>query len=391
LRIPPLSAIIGPATITLEEIMPDVPFGDLKRQTASLRGDLDGAVMRVLESGWYILGREVAAFEEEFAATFGARHAVGVGNGTEAIQLALVALGVGPEDEVITVPNAGVPGVAAIVLTGARPVFVDVDAQSYNLDPARLEAAITPRTRAVLPVHLYGRTAALDPILEIARRHGLDVVEDCAQAHGARYAGKVTGTLGRVGCFSFYPTKNLGACGDGGMVVTDDDDIARRLRQLRVYGWDRKYYSETPGGTNSRLDELQAAVLRVKLARLAAWNRARQERAAWYGEFLSAGPVALPAGPAPGEDHVYHLYVVRSPQRDALQVHLRARGIGTDVHYPLPAHLQPVYRSLGYQEGDFLVSEQLAREVLSLPMYPELTRVEVEAVAAAVRSFEEDA
>jgi dTDP-3-amino-3,4,6-trideoxy-alpha-D-glucose transaminase len=369
--------------------MPDIPFGDLKRQTASLRGALEAAALRVLESGWYVLGKEVAAFEGEFAAALGARHAVGVANGTEAIQLALLALGIGPGDEVITVPNAGVPGVAAIVLTGARPVFVDVDEHSYNLDPARLEAAITPRTRAVLPVHLYGRTAALAPILEIAGRHHFDVVEDCAQSHGARYGGKVTGTLGRVGCFSFYPTKNLGACGDGGMVVTDDDDVARRLRQLRVYGWSRKYYSETPGGTNSRLDELQAALLRVKLEHLPAWNRARQERAAWYGELLPAGPILLPAGPLPGESHVYHLYVVRSPQRDALQAHLRQHGIGTDVHYPLPAHLQPVYRALGYEEGAFPVSERLAREVLSLPLYPELTRAEVEAVAAAVRSFEE--
>jgi len=367
--------------------MPDIPFGDLKRQTAALRGELEAAVMRVLDSGWYILGQEVTALEAEFAAFCGARHAVGVANGTEAIQLALLALGVGPGDEVITVPNAGVPGVAAIVQAGARPVFVDVDEDSCNMDPAGLEAAITPRTRAVLPVHLYGRTAALAPLLEIAGRHGVAVVEDCAQSHGARYAGRVTGTLGRVGCFSFYPTKNLGACGDGGAVITDDDDLAQRLRRLRVYGWSRKYYSETPGGTNSRLDELQAALLRVKLRYLEEWNGARRQRAAWYGEFLPGRP----AGPLPGEDHVYHLYVVRSPRRDALQSYLRARGIGTDVHYPLPAHLQPVYRPLGYAEGAFPVSERLAREVLSLPMYPELTCAEVEAVAAAVRSFEEGA
>ncbi len=371
--------------------MDGIPFGDLKRQTAALRAELKAAAARVLESGWYILGKEVAAFEEEFAAYCGVRHAVGVANGTEAIQLALVALGIGSGDEVLTVPNAGVPGVAAIALSGARPVFVDVDERSYNLDPARLEAAITPRTRAVLPVHLYGRTADLAPILEIARRRGLSVVEDCAQSHGARYRGRVTGTLGDVGCFSFYPTKNLGALGDGGMVITDDDEIARRLRQLRVYGWSRKYYSETPGGTNSRLDELQAALLRTKLPHLDGWNRARQERARWYGELLSGSAVAPPAGPDPGQDHVYHLYVVRCRQRDALQSHLRRQGIGTDVHYPLPAHLQPAYRPLGYQEGAFPVSERLAREVLSLPMYPELTRSEVEAVAAAVRAFEEQA
>lgn len=366
-----------------------IPFGDLKRQAASLRGELEAAALRVLESGWYILGQEVTAFEEAFAAYLGVRHAVGVASGTEALQLALVALGIGPGDEVITVPNAGVPGVAAILQAGARPVFVDVDERSYNLDPDRLAAAVTPRTRAVLPVHLYGRTAALDPILEIARRRGLYVVEDCAQSHGARYRGQMTGTLGDAGCFSFYPTKNLGALGDGGMVVTQDDQLARRLRQLRVYGWSRKYYSDLPGGTNSRLDELQAALLRVKLPRLEDWNRARQERARWYDDLLAGSSVATPAGPAPGEDHVYHLYVVRSTQRDALQTHLRQRGIGTDVHYPLPAHLQPVYRPLGYGEGAFPVSERLAGEVLSLPMYPELTRSEVEAVAAAVRAFEE--
>jgi dTDP-4-amino-4,6-dideoxygalactose transaminase len=366
--------------------MADIPFGDLKRQTESIRAELDAAVARVLASGWYILGREVAAFEEEFAAFCGARHAVGVANGTEAIQLALLALGIGPGHEVITVPNAGVPGVAAIVLTGARPVFVDVDEHSYNLDATRLEAAITPRTRALLPVHLYGRTAALAPILEVARRHDLYVVEDCAQSHGARYQGKMTGTLGHAGCFSFYPTKNLGALGDGGVVVTDDDDIAGRLRQLRVYGWSRKYYSELPGGTNSRLDELQAALLRAKLAYLETWNRARRERAGWYDELLAGSAVVTPAGPLPGEDHVYHLYVVRSPLRDVVQSHLRQRGIGTDVHYPLPAHLQPVYRSLGYGAGDFPVSECLARELLSLPLYPELTRAEADAVAAAVRS-----
>jgi len=369
--------------------MPDIPFGDLKRQTASLRGELDAAAARVLDSGWYILGHEVSAFEEEFAAYLGVSHAVGVANGTEAIQLALVALGIGAGDEVITVPNAGVPGVAAILLTGARPVFVDVDTASYNLDPARLEAAITPRTRAVLPVHLYGRTAALDPLLEIARRHGLHLIEDCAQSHGARYGGKATGTLGEVGCFSFYPTKNLGACGDGGMVVTQDAGLAQRLRQLRVYGWSRKYRSELPGGTNSRLDELQAALLRAKLPHLDGWNRARRERADWYREVLAGSAVVLPAGPDAGEDHVYHLYVVCCEQRDALQAYLREQGIGTDVHFPLPAHLQPVYRSLGYLEGDFPVSERLARQVLSLPMYPELLRAELEAVAAAVGAFQE--
>lgn len=371
--------------------MPTIPFGDLKRQTTALRDELDAAIRRVLERGWYILGPEVAAFEEEFAAYCGVRYAVGVASGTEALQLALVALGIGPGDEVITVPNAGVPGTAAILLAGARPVFVDVEESSHNLDPAHLEAAITPRTRAVMPVHLYGRPATLTSILEIARRRGLAVVEDCAQAHGARYHGRTVGSLGDLGCFSFYPTKNLGACGDGGMVITDDENLARRLRQLRVYGWTKKYYSETPGGTNSRLDELQAAILRAKLPHLDEWNRARQERARWYDELLADSPVTPPEPPPPGEEHVYHLYVVRCPRRDALQSHLQRLGIGSDIHYPLPTHLQPAYRHLGYSRGDFPASERLALEVLSLPMYPELTRPEAEAVAAAVRSFIEEA
>lgn len=367
--------------------MLDIPFGDLKRQTQAIRSELDAAVQRVLESGWYILGPEVRALEEEFAAYCGARYAVGVANGTEALQLALVALGIGPGDEVITVPNAGVPGTAAIVLTGARPVFVDVDESSHNLDPSGLAAAITPRTRAVMPVHLYGRPAPLGPILEIARRRGLAVVEDCAQAHGARYHGRVVGTWGDLGCFSFYPTKNLGACGDGGMVLTGDEHLATRLRRLRVYGWKEKYHSELARGTNSRLDELQAAILRAKLPHLEDWNRARQERARWYGELLAGGPVMLPHPSPPGEEHVYHLYVVRSRQRDALQAHLHRLGIGSDIHYPLPTHLQPAYQGLGYGPGDFPVSEQLACQVLSLPMYPELSRTEVEQVAAAVHSL----
>ncbi len=368
--------------------MSDIPFGSLKRQTRSIRAALEKAVRRVLAGGWYILGPEVRAFEEEFAAYCRARYAVGVASGTEALQLALVALGIGQGDEVITVPNAGVPGTAAILLAGACPVFVDVEEESHNLDPNRLEAAITPRTRAVMPVHLYGRPAAIGPILEVARRHGLAVVEDCAQAHGARYHGRHVGTLGDAGCFSFYPTKNLGACGDGGLVITDDEALAERLRKLRNYGWGRKYHCELPGGTNSRLDELQAALLRVKLHHLEAWNRARRERAGWYDELLS-GVVRTPSPSPPGEEHVYHLYVIRSPQRDALQAYLRDRGIGTDIHYPLPTHLQPIYRHLGYREGDFPVSERLAREVLSLPLYPELTRAEVEQVARTVRTFVE--
>lgn len=364
-----------------------VPFGNLKRHYQSIQDEIGPAVRRVLESGWYILGREVAAFEDAFAAFCGARYAVGVASGTEALQLALAALGIGPGDEVITVPNTGVPGAVAILQTGARPVFVDVEENSHNLDPERLEAAITARTRAVILVHLYGRPAALDPILEIARRRGVPIIEDCAQAHGAHYGRQVVGTLGQMGCFSFYPTKNLGCFGDGGAVITDDESLHQKLRSLRVYGWGTKYHSELAGGTNSRLDELQAAVLRVKLTHLEAWNRARQERAGWYDRLLVRSTVLTPEVPPAGQEHVYHLYVVRSSQRDALQAHLREQGIGTDVHYPLPTHLQPIYRELGYQVGDFPVSERLAREVLSLPMYPDLAREEAEAVAEAIQAF----
>src|SRR5258706_7508569 len=250
-----------------------VPFGDLKRQYESIRAELDEAAARAMSGGWYILGPEVRAFEEEFAAFCGASYAVGVASGTDALQLALVALGVGDGDEVITVANAGVPGAVAILQAGARPVFVDVEERGYNLDTRALEAAITPRTRAIVPVHLYGRTAELEPILAIADRHGIPVVEDCAQAHGATYRGRSVGNVGACGCFSFYPTKNLGALGDGGMVVTSDAALAERLRRLRQYGWERKYYSAEPGGVNSRLDELHAPLLRVKLGHLPGLNR----------------------------------------------------------------------------------------------------------------------
>ncbi len=364
-----------------------VPFGNLKRHYQEIAAEVEPAVRQVLEGGWYILGAEVRALEDEFAAFCGVRHAIGVASGTEALQLALVALGVGPGDEVITVPNAGVPGTAAILLTGARPVFADVEEHSHNMDPERLEAAITPRTRAVMPVHLYGRPANMAPIIEICQRHNLFIVEDCAQAHGAHYQGWHVGSLGDVGCFSFYPTKNLGCFGDGGMVVTDDLDLAERLRKLRLYGWGKKYFCDLPGGTNSRLDELQAAILRVKLPHLEVWNLRRQERARWYDDLLAGSAVQTPEPPPPEVEHVYHLYVVRCAHRDALCEHLRQRGVGSDIHYPLPTHLQPIYQDLGYREGDFPVSERLAREVLSLPLYPELTREEIEAVVEAVHSF----
>jgi dTDP-4-amino-4,6-dideoxygalactose transaminase len=359
-----------------------IPLVDLHCQLAAIRPEIEAAVTRVLERGWFILGEEVVAFEQEFATYCGVRYAIGVGSGTEALHLALRAVGVGPGDEVITVANAGVPGVVAIEVAGGRPVFVDVYPATMNLDPARLSAAISPRSRAILPVHLYGRPADMDPIMEIARRHDLAVVEDCAQAHGASYRGRKVGSLGHVACFSFYPTKNLGAYGDGGAVVTDDPALADRLRLLRQYGWREQYRSEVRG-VNSRLDELQAAILRVKLRHLDAWNARRRALAARYRELLAGSDLVLPAE-LPDGVHVYHLFIVQTPQRDELRDHLRRAGIGTGIHYPIPAHLQAAYRDLGGQPGQLPVTERLAREVLSLPLFPELTDAEVEQVVEAI-------
>jgi dTDP-3-amino-3,4,6-trideoxy-alpha-D-glucose transaminase len=361
--------------------MTNVPFGDLKRHYETIRAELDAAALRVLASGWWVLGPEVRTFEQAFAAFCGVGHAIGVGNGTEALHLALVALGVGPGDEVITVANAGVYTTVTIVQAGARPVYVDVDERSHTMDPALLEAAITPRTRAIIPVHLYGRVADMDAILAIADRHGIPVIEDCAQAHGATLDGRRAGSMGVCGCFSFYPTKNLGAVGDGGAIVTGDAALAEKLRRLRQYGWERKYYTAETGGVNSRLDELQAALLRVKLGHLPAWNETRRRWAGRYRELLAGADVLLP------EDHtghIYHLYVIRSTERDRLQAGLHERGIGTDIHYPLPAHRQPVYAQFAPPAG-LPITERLAREVLSLPLYPELSEAEVASVAAAVR------
>jgi dTDP-4-amino-4,6-dideoxygalactose transaminase len=364
-----------------------VPFGDLARQAAGLGAELTEALARVAAGGWYVLGAEVQAFEAEFAAYCGAAHCIGVASGFEALYLALAALGIGPGDEVITVANACVYQAAAILQAGARPVFVDVDPRTHNLDPTLIEAAITPRTRAVLPVHLYGRMADLPAIGAVARARGLAVIEDAAQAHGAWLLAdgrpRRAGAWGDLACFSFYPSKNLGALGDAGALTTDDAALAERLRRLRMYGWGEKYVTSEAGGRNSRLDEIQAAALRVKLRHLEGWNAARVERAGWYRELLAGLPLALPAA-EPG--HVYHLLVVASERRDELRRRLLAAGVGCDVHYPLPTHLQPAYRDLGYQPGDLPVSEALAGQILSLPLYPELSRAEVEAVAAAVRA-----
>jgi dTDP-4-amino-4,6-dideoxygalactose transaminase len=347
--------------------------------------EIDACIQAVLEKGWYVLGEQVAAFESEFAAYVGVDHAVGVGSGTEALHLALAAWGIGPGDEVITVAHTAVATVAAIEMCGASPVLVDVESGYYTLDPARLEAALSPRTRAILPVHLYGQPADLESILAVARRHGLRVVEDCAQAHGSKYQGRRVGAWGDAACFSFYPTKNLGAFGDGGMVVSADAGFAERVRQLREYGWVTRYVSQLPG-YNSRLDELQAAVLRVKLRHLDADNAARAQRAAEYGDGLAGTAVERPRR-RPGASHVFHLYVVATSQRDRLQAHLRAQGVGTLVHYPVPVHLQPAYRGRLRGHDALPETERIAQEVLSLPMYPELAADDVRSVVEAIRSF----
>jgi dTDP-4-amino-4,6-dideoxygalactose transaminase len=367
-----------------------VPFFDLRRQYQQTKPEIDGAVHRTLSSGRYILGEELAAFEREFAAYCGARHAVGVGSGTEALHLALRACGVRPGDAVITAPNTAVPTVCAIVSANARPVFVDIDPATFTLDPEKLRdrpGRQRPgvRAKAIIPVHLYGHSAAMGPLLEVAREHGLKVIEDAAQAHGAEYAGRKVGRLADAACFSFYPTKNLGAYGDAGMVVTDDAEVAQRVRMLRNYGEEAKYQNRVHG-FNSRLDELQAAVLRVKLSRLDEWVAARRRQAGQYGELLAGAPVVLPTE-APPARHSYHLYVVRSRDRDRLRQHLRENGVGTSIHYPTPVHCQNAYRELGYSAGDFPEAERACREVLSLPLYPELTDEEVRYVGRVLHSF----
>lgn len=362
-----------------------IPFNDLKREYYSVKEEIDAAVAEVLESGWFILGEQVEAFEEEFADYCGAQYAVGVGSGTEALHLALLACGVQPGDEVITVPNTAVPTVSAISFANAVPVFVDIHPQSYNMDPSKLEMAITDRTKAIVPVHLFGQPADMAPIMEIARHHGLAVIEDCAQAHGARYRGHKVGTLGDAGCFSFYPTKNLGAYGDGGMIVTNREDVAEKLRLLRNYGQTRRYYHVTPG-FNSRLDEIQAAILRVKLNRLDAWNQRRRILASLYARLLSGVLVATPIEMSYGL-HVYHLYVIRCTQRDELQTFLAAHDANTLIHYPVPIHLQEAYVSLGLDEGSYPMAESYAKQMLSLPLYPALTEEEVNSVASLIAEF----
>jgi dTDP-4-amino-4,6-dideoxygalactose transaminase len=362
-----------------------IPYLDLHAQYLAIKAEVDDAIKTVLDSGQFTLGSEVAAFEEEFAAYCGRRHGIGVNSGASALHLALLAAGVGPGDEVITSPLTFVATVAAIQYTGARPVFVDIDPETYTLDPARLAAAITPRTRAVIPVHLYGQTVDMSPVLETARRHRLVVVEDACQAHGAEDRGRRAGGIGELGCFSFYPGKNLGAYGEGGMVVTDDPALARTVRMLRDWGAETKHHHLLKG-FNYRLESLQAAVLRVKLRRLEAWSEARRAAARRYRELLAGGRIAPPVERSHAR-HVYHVYAVRVAARAQLQAELAARGIQTGVHYPLPVHLQPAYADLGCRAGDFPEAELAAAQELSLPIYPELAGDAQARVAEALQEL----
>ncbi len=363
-----------------------VPFNDLGLQVAALRGEIDAAIARVLDRGYFILGPEGRVFEQQLADYLGVPYARGVANGTEAIQIALMAYGVSAGDEVICPALTAAPTALAVLAAGAQPVFCDVDPDTYTLDAARLADCLSAHTRAVLPVHLYGLPADIQAIQAVADEHNIVVIEDAAQAHGASIQGRLVGGIAPTAAFSFYPTKNVGALGDGGAVVTRDPAIAERVSQLRDLGQTARY-QHVRHGLNSRLDEMQAAILQVMLAHLDGHNTARRERAAWYREMLQDIPdLALPAEPG-GARHVYHLYVVRHPRRDALRAHLHALGIGTDIHYPRPLHRQAVFAHCRTGQGGAPVADRLCGEILSLPMYPYLTREQVEQVADAIRHF----
>jgi dTDP-4-amino-4,6-dideoxygalactose transaminase len=371
-----------------------IPILDLKRQYQSIKSEIDSAIARVIESGQFILGPEVEAFEREVAQYLGVKHAIGVASGTDALWLSLKAAGVGPGDRVIVPSFTFFATAGAVCNVGAIPVFADVDPRTFNLDPSSVQNLLRSNTqlqdtaKAIIPVHLYGQPAEMDALLKIARHYELIVIEDVAQAIGAQYKDRTVGTLGHLGCFSFFPTKNLGAYGDGGLVVTNDGALAERVRMLRVHGSKPKYYHHIVG-TNSRLDALQAAILRVKLTHLDEWTSARQKLAARYDQALSQIEGLAVPYKAPDRTHIYHQYTIRvlGGRRDALQKHLKEHGIGTEIYYPLPLHLQPCFQHLGYREGQLPESERASREVLSLPMFPELTESEQKYIIETVENF----
>jgi len=362
-----------------------IPYLDLKAQIKPLRAEIDAAIARTIDNCSFCLGPDVAQFEKNFAKFCGAEHCVAFNSGTSALHVAMLLLGVGPGDEVVTTPFTFVATSWAISYVGAKPVYVDVDDATFNLDPKLLEKAITKKTKAVMPVHLYGQPFDIDPIREICRNHKLPLVEDAAQAHGAKYKGKVIGTFGEISCFSFYPGKNLGAFGEGGALVTNNPDFARRARSLREHGSTVRYYHDEVG-FNYRMEGIQGAVLDIKLRHLNDWTRGRQRVAKRYAELLAGTPLQLPQQ-ASFAENVWHLYVVRHPRRDDLKKHLEANQVGCALHYPVPLHLQKCYAGLGHKAGDFPVAEKAARECLSLPIFPEMTDAQVERVAAVVKEF----
>jgi dTDP-4-amino-4,6-dideoxygalactose transaminase len=363
-----------------------IPYLSFEAMHGGIREEMIGAFRDVYDSHWYVLGKEVASFEERYAAFNGVRHCVGVSNGLDALHLALKSLGIGPGDEVILPSNTYIATVLAVSYTGATPIFAEPDPRTYNLDPARVAAAITPRTKAIMPVHLYGQACDMRALMEVADRKGLAVIEDNAQAHGAAFDGRLTGAWGHINATSFYPGKNLGALGDAGAVTTDDADLAAKVATLRNYGSQKKYFNEVIGH-NMRLDELQAALLSVKLPYLPVWTQARQELAEGYMQRLTGvGDLVLPFT-APGATHVYHVFMIRTPHRDALQAFLRDRGIGTLIHYPLPPYLQEAYRDLGYKRGGFPIAEAIAGTCLSLPLWPGMTQEMLDEVAGQINSF----
>jgi len=373
-----------------------IPFVDLTAQYHNIQPEIDAALTRVINRGWYILGQELEAFEEEFARYCGTQFAVGVGSGTEALHLALLACGVNPGDEVITSPNTAVPTISAIHFANATPVFVDIDAKTYTLDINALDSFLQKRAKksgpdsrkmpkAIIPVHLYGHPADMAPILQLAKEYGLVVIEDACQAHGAKYREKIVGAWGDAGCFSFYPTKNLGAYGDGGMITTQDSELTQRLHMLRNYGKAKTNYNIIRG-YNSRLDEIQAAILRAKLPYLDRWNEKRRRYARLYNQLLNPNPVVIPTE-TEHVHHVFHLYVIRTTRRDKLRSWLQSQGIMISIHYPLPLHFQPAFADLGYKKGDFPEAEKHCAEILSLPLYPEMTEDKIEYIAQEIRQF----
>ena len=364
-----------------------IPFMDLKAQYLSIKPEIDAAVINVFESTQFVLGSAVAAFEKQFASYARTEHALGVNSGTSALHLALLAAGIGNGDEVITTPFTFVATVSAIDYSGARARFVDIDPKSYSIDPSKIEAAITPKTKAIMPVHLHGRPADMDPIMDIARRHKLVVIEDAAQAHGAEYKGKRIGSIGDLACFSFYPGKNLGAYGEGGAVTTNNADYAKKVRMLRDWGAEKKYHHELKG-FNYRMEGVQGAVLGVKMKYIEEWTESRRRHAARYDQLLAGAGYAPPVAPEHMR-HVHHVYAVYHAKRDALMAHLTAKGVSTGIHYPIPVHLQPCFADLGYKAGDFPLAERASAQTLSLPMFPEMTAAQQDEVVAALKSFQE--